>query len=246
MRSIGIDVGSTFTKTCVMEAGHIILLEAERTPVRQREAFTEKLQRLREMYGDCPIVTCGYGRKNIGNDETISELTALASGAARECPETAFVLDIGGQDTKYIRHENGKLKTFFINEKCAAGSGLFLGNVLRLLDMPFEEIDLTGVEKPKISLSSVCAVFAQSEIVHLMADGAEQEEIIHAVLAQVLVQARMLLGKMDGIGPIALSGGLTQIKGIGQFAEKLLERPVIIPKHAAYLSAVGCALRGSE
>lgn len=240
MRRIGIDVGSTYTKYCVLD-GDKRSFFTERTPVRQREYFEEKLKALREQYGECAIVTCGYGRRNAAYDRTVTELTALAKGAGALCPEAGAVLDIGGQDTKLIRQEGGKLKAFFTNDRCAAGCGLFLANVLRLLDMDFDALDLTGCSQPELRLSSVCAVFAQTEIVEFVAAGADERDIVHAVIAQILTQARSLLGKTD-CGALALSGGLTRIPGIAPFAEAVLERPVLIPERGAYLSALGCAL----
>lgn len=242
MYKIGIDIGSTFTKYCVLnDANGELTFSVERTPIRQREYFADKLVQLREVYHGCTIVTCGYGRKNISYDKTVSELTALAAGAARQCPEIPIVLDIGGQDTKVVRQENGKLKLFFVNEKCAAGCGLFLGNVLHLLQVDFGEIDLTGMGQPDLRLSSVCAVFAQSEIIELLAAGVPSTAIIQAVLTQIFVQAKALLGKVD-CSNIVLSGGLANILGIREFAERILDKQVILPKHGAYLSAIGCAL----
>ena len=241
MRRIGIDVGSTYTKYCIIDAGGQMQLQTERTPVRQREYFAAKLPALRAAYGDCPVMTCGYGRKNIAYDRTVTELTALAAGAERQCPEADGVLDIGGQDTKLVCQRGGKLNAFFVNDRCAAGCGLFLGNVLHLLEMDFDALDLTGCDLPAVRLSSVCAVFAQSEIVELIAAGADNREIVHGVVAQILMQSRALLGKAD-CGLLALSGGLTRITGIGPFAEKILQRPVVVPEHGAYLSAIGCAV----
>lgn len=242
MYKIGIDIGSTFTKYCVLEnSTEELVLFSEQTPIRQREYFADKLAQLQQTYQNCSIVTCGYGRKNIGYDKTISELTALSAGAARQCPETPVILDIGGQDTKVVRQENGKLKAFFVNEKCAAGCGLFLRNVLHLLQTDFGEIDLTGVGRPELRLSSVCAVFAQSEIVELLAAGASSAAIIQGVLAQIFVQAKTLLGKVD-CSAVTLSGGLTKIPGVREFAEQILDKQVVLPEKGTYLSAIGCAM----
>lgn len=246
VRRIGIDIGSTYTKYCILdraEGGRKDSMElfCERTPVMQKEYFEKKLNRLRARYGDCPIVTCGYGRKNIEGARNISELTALAAGAAYAYPDSYAVLDIGGQDTKLICQRNGKIEKFFVNEKCAAGSGLFLGNTLHLLEIPFEELDLRGKERSGIRLSSTCAVFAQSEIVELVADGEKPMEIVQAVLEQILIQAKMLLGKTD-CKEVLLSGGLTQIPGIGEYAERILGVKVAAAKDGSYLAAIGCAV----
>ncbi len=128
MYRIGIDIGSTYTKYCVLhtEKGTMALF-SEQTPVRQREYFSRKLPQLREQYPGCSIVTCGYGRKNICRDKSISELTALAAGAFHQCPEAGVILDIGGQDTKLVRQENSRLKAFFTNRSVRLGAVSFWG-----------------------------------------------------------------------------------------------------------------------
>lgn len=244
MNGIGSDIDSTYVKYCILgEVGEIVELTCERTPVRQKEYFTTKLTELRGHYPNSSIVSCGYGRCNIDSVKSITELSALAMGIYKKSPSVEAVLNIGGQDTKIIRQENGKLKGFFLNEKCAADSGLFLQNILNLLNMELEDVVLSedGGEPP-FKLSSICAVFAQSEIVELIAGGAEPVDIILASLRQIFNQASMLAGKIDFRGELAISGGLTRIPGIDGFARQYLKRDVMIPGDAQYLSAVGCAV----
>lgn len=242
MSGIGIDAGSTYTKYCILdENARIRELFSEPTPIRQKEYFPKKIDALREQYGDLPVVSCGYGRGNIPGIRTVSELSALAMGIGYELPDAEAVLDIGGHDTKLIRQRGGKLTSFFLNDKCAAGCGMFLENTLRRLGLPFEALDLTDGRLPGIRLSSTCAVFAQSEIVERIAEGVPEEEILRAVLVQILTQAKTLLGKMDCEG-IILSGGLAQIPGMEAFARVVLEKPAVCPEHAPYFSALGCAL----
>ena len=246
MYYIGIDVGSTYTKYCIMDSeGTIKQLFSEKTPVRQRKYFEDKLSLLRGEYPDCRIVSCGYGRKNIGGQRMVNELTALAAGAGILCPQTEVVLDVGGQDTKIIRQAEGKLREFFVNDRCAAGCGMFLKNVLEMLELRFEDLHILTRNSghPELVLSSVCAVFAQTEIVEAVAADIPSEQIVRAVLRQIFTQAKNLLGKME-CGSLALSGGLTDILGICPFAEDILERPVFIPKYAKYLSAIGSASIG--
>ena len=196
MYRIGVDIGSTYTKYCVMaEEKHIVDVFSEKTPVKQKEYFEKKRDEFMEKYPGAEFVSCGYGRKNIDSIKNINELTALAAGVEFQCPGAEWVLDIGGQDTKIIRQREGKLKEFFTNDKCAAGCGMFLSNTLSLLQMDLSEIDLRGKKKPDIALSSVCAVFAQSEIVELMAQDVPAETIVNAVVWQILTQAKALLGK---------------------------------------------------
>ena len=196
MSSIGIDIGSTYTKYCVLDGGSIKLLSSERTPVRQKEYFEKKTSELLAQYPGSNIVSCGYGRNNAGSGKTVSELVALAAGAGMVSPDHNVVLDIGGQDTKIIVCENGKLKEFFVNDKCAAGCGMFVVNSLNLLQMDFADISLGDGEQPSKKLSSTCAVFAQSEITELLADNCQPDEIVRGVIWQILVQSKALLGKV--------------------------------------------------
>lgn len=242
MYRIGIDIGSTYTKYCIMDSSRgIVDLFSEKTPIRQKEYFDEKCTELIERYSKAEIISCGYGKRNARASRSINELTALAKGSNFIAPKSSIILDIGGQDTKIICQENGSLEKFFINDKCAAGSGRFLANIAQLLEIDFGTIDLTGVESPRIKLSSVCAVFAQSEIVELIASNTPGDVILQAVIWHILIQAKALTGKVKE-SAILLSGGLTQIKGIKSFAERVFERKCCIPKSGMYLSAIGCSL----
>ena len=242
MYSVGVDIGSTYTKYCVMNGGKIERLFCEKTPIRQKEYFENKASELLSEYPNASIVSCGYGRGNISSVKRINELTALARGVGYIYPECELVLDIGGQDTKIIRQKNGQLKEFFVNDKCAAGSGIFLSNVLNMLGEDFDAIDLTGAKEPEIHLSSVCAVFAQSEIVEIIAKSSpESAEIINLVVWQILKKSAPLLDKVEG-DEILLSGGLSEIKGIESFASLALGKKVAIVPDGRFLSAIGAAI----
>ncbi len=245
MSSIGIDIGSTYTKYCVLDVGSIKLLSSERTPVRQREYFEKKTSELLAHYPGSNIVSCGYGRNNAGSGKTVSELVALAAGAGMVSPDHNVVLDIGGQDTKIIVCENGKLKEFFVNDKCAAGCGMFVVNTLNLLQMDFSDISLKGADHPDVKLSSTCAVFAQSEITELIADNCLPDDILKGVIWQILVQSKGLLGKVR-TDKILFTGGLTRIPGIERYASSVFGMPVTIPEHSVYLSAIGSAIIASN
>ncbi|MBQ4482939.1 MAG: hypothetical protein II966_06865 [Lachnospiraceae bacterium] len=240
MPGIGIDVGSTYTKYCIAEDEKILKLFAEKTPLRQRDYFERKLEAFKEEYPGAMIFSCGYGKSNVSGIKSVNELTALAAGFYKLTGESGTILDIGGQDTKIITEENGRLKDFFINDKCAAGSGMFLTNTLELTGVSFEDIDLKEAYDSELRLSSTCAVFAQSEIVMMIADNRTEEEIINAVIRQILIKAKPLLEK-TGEKSIYLSGGLSLIPGIAPFAEKILKVKCKIPENGIYLSAIGCA-----
>ena len=242
MYSVGVDIGSTYTKYCVMNGEKIEKLFCEKTPVRQKEYFENKASEFLSEYPNANIVSCGYGRGNISSVKRINELTALARGVGYVCPECELVLDIGGQDTKIIRQKNGQLKEFFVNDKCAAGSGIFLSNVLNMLGEDFDAIDLTGAKEPEIRLSSVCAVFAQSEIVEVIAKSSpESAEIINSVIWQILKKSEPLLDKVEG-DELLLSGGLSEIRGIESFASLALGKKVATVPDSRFFSAIGAAI----
>ena len=239
MYRIGIDVGSTWTKFCIVQDGVVKSMFMEKTPVRQKEYFCKKILELQTAYAGAEIVSCGYGKRNVTGLKTVNELTALAKGCYFAAGYEGIVLDIGGQDTKIICQEQGRLLEFFVNDKCAAGSGMFLMDTLNMLKRNFGEIDLTGVENTEIRLSSLCAVFAQSEIVELIADNRAEEDIVQAVIWHILRKAKPLLYKVKN-GPVLLSGGLSQIRGIAGYAERALDRKCVVLKDGAYLSAIEC------
>lgn len=242
MYKIGIDVGSTYTKYCGMNDTEIVDLFMERTPVRQSVYFTNKIQYLKERYPCSTITTCGYGKENISSVDRINELVALARGSY-EYIGNGLILDIGGQDTKIVEQKNGKLLKFFLNDKCAAGSGIFLSNTLNLLGVDFGCLNLSNRNTTDIRLSSNCAVFAQSEIVELIARNIGETDIVLAVVEHIMVKAKALLAKVNS-GKVVLSGGLSQIVGIQQIAERVLGVPCCCVKEGAYLAAIGCALYG--
>jgi predicted CoA-substrate-specific enzyme activase len=223
------------------EQGMIKNLFQEKTPIRQFEYFEFKIHELKGLYKDnTNIISCGYGKKNVAGLKTTNELTALARGAYYFYPEESFILDIGGQDTKIIRQEKGNLKEFFLNDKCAAGSGLFLCNVVNMFGKSLEDMALVPYNQMTIKLSSTCSVFAQSEIVEFIADNVDKDMIFSAVVFQILTQAKKLLSKVN-CERLVLSGGLTKILDIKEYAENIFNVECVMGEQNAYLAAVGCA-----
>lgn len=246
MAYLGIDAGSTYTKYCVLnQNAEIMALEKCRTRVRHDKSADGIIEGLRSEHPEMIVFSCGYGRNNVVADKTVSELIALAKGLHYAAPAVRAALDIGGQDTKAVSVDGGKLKRFYMNDKCAAGSGLFLLNTLNMLEMSLDRVEVSSYNAVPF-LSSTCAVFAQTEIVNLMAEGAAKDDIINAVLFTILSQANTLLNRLEPAPETALTGGFTNILGIdGLFYDKFGIR-LVIPKHGDYLSAIGCALYALE
>ncbi len=241
MYRIGVDIGSTYTKYCVLNTDSFEqTLFMEKTEAYQRDYFSKKVMELKLKYPDAEIISCGYGRENISSLKTINELSALAIGVNSRYPEFETALDIGGQDSKVILQKDGKLQQFYLNDRCAAGSGMFLLNTLNYLGVEYLDIDLANVHVDSIRLSSVCAVFAQSEVVRLVADNNLPNDIIYAVLWHILAQSKKLIDKVDS-RQVLLTGGMTNISGIDRICEKVLGVRCSIAEDGSYLAAIGCA-----
>jgi predicted CoA-substrate-specific enzyme activase len=237
--NVGLDVGSTFTKVCLLtEKKKILKLDIFPSPPDQKTYFCRYLTRLRGSYNIISIVSCGYGRLNCGSDKQISELSALARGLFTVCPDVCTVLDIGGQDTKALRCENGKVKQFILNDQCAAGSGLFLQNALRILEIDFTELKVTDLSAEP--LTTVCAVFAQTEIIRAIAAGKNRWELAQSILKTIVKQAVGLLKQIDSKDTFVITGGLATIPGIDKVFEKLTNQKAITPKHSQFLACIGC------
>ncbi len=242
---LGFDIGSTFTKICVLdENGEIVLLDVFATPVMQREAFSNQIKSFAVDYQILASASCGYGRQNIDVETVIPELVALSKGMFYVLPEVHTVLDIGGQDTKVICCHDGKLTRFLLNDKCAAGSGLFVQNALRILDLNFDS--LVAGRCPEKPLSTVCAVFAQTEIIRLIAEGRSPEQLINSVFSAILKQAAVLLHQIKPEPLLAFTGGLSLISGMGDLLSTIVQMDVTVPTYSSHLAAIGCAVTARE
>lgn len=241
MYRIGVDIGSTYTKYCALNTGSAEqTLFMEKTEAFQKNYFIKKVAELKKEYPDAEIISCGYGRDNIASVKTINELSALAIGVNSKYPEFNTVLDIGGQDSKVICQKDGKLQKFYLNDRCAAGSGMFLTNTLSYLGMDYKDIDLDRIHDESIRLSSVCAVFAQSEVVRLVADNTPPNDIIYAVLWHILSQSKKLIDKVD-TEQVFITGGMTNVLGIHKICERALGVKCVVANKGSYLAAIGCA-----
>lgn len=237
---LGFDIGSTFTKIAVLgEDREIVSLRSFPTPAAQKTVLSETTKRLALEYHILARGSCGYGRENIEVDAVIPELVALGKGIFQVLPQAHTVLDIGGQDAKVIRCHQGKLTRFLLNDTCAAGSGLLLQNALRILNIHFDALKVgTG---PIESLSTVCGVFVQTELIRLIAQGTSPEGLMDSVLFSILKQACILLHQIQIEPLLAFTGGLSLIPGMGELLSSILNVDVVVPVHSSYLAALGCA-----
>jgi predicted CoA-substrate-specific enzyme activase len=250
MITAGIDIGSTTTKAVVLGEGRKLLGYSIK-PTGGNNRRTAELV-LEEAVGRArvtrdavdQIFTTGYGRENIPfANRHITEITCHAMGVHAFCPEVRTIIDIGGQDTKGIQIDGeGKVVEFVMNDKCAAGTGRFLDVMAHALGMKVE--DLASVSQQatsQIKISSMCTVFAESEVVSLVAKGVPAPDIVQGIHRAVAERSIILLKKLRFSKPIAMSGGVANNKGLVSSLEQKLEATLAIPEHPQIMGAFGAA-----
>ena len=193
------------------------------------------------------IVTTGYGRAYIDSgDDSITEITCHAKGAHYLNPRVRTVIDIGGQDIKAISiDENGAVKNFLMNDKCAAGTGRFLEMMARTMEMDLDQMSVTGLDyQEDITISSMCTVFAESEVISLIGRGEPRENIARGVIDSVVSRVATMAGQATG-APYYLTGGLCENACVVERLAALLGSPVTTSPQARFAGAIGAAIRAA-
>ena len=246
----GVDVGSVTAKTVLLDGdqnilGSHVVYQGIVNEKAARRCFLETL----EMTGIDKskvdfIVATGYGRDLVGfADLTITEISCHADGAAFVLPGVRTVVDIGGQDSKVIGlDENGIVLNFRMNDRCAAGTGRFLEVMATALELTLDEIGPLAMQSTSpAKVSSTCTVFAESEIVSLMAQGVPKMDI---VAGMHLAICRRLGGMVRGVGireRVAMTGGVAQNAGAVGYLERELEVEIVVPDHPQIIGAIGAS-----
>ena len=195
------------------------------------------------------VVATGYGRFSFeGADRQVSEISCHAKGIYHLVPSARTIIDIGGQDAKAIKlDERGGVVQFFMNDKCAAGTGRFIDVMARVLEVTtgeMQEYDAKATEPAPIS--STCTVFAESEVISQLSQGTSKENIIAGVHASVAVKACGLAHR-GGVTPdVVMSGGVAQNAGVVRAISKELKQQVIVAPHPQLAGALGAALYAYE
>ena len=251
----GVDSGSTSTDAVILDrdkqiVSSVILPTGAGAAAGAEKTLTAVLQKAGLNREDIDlVVTTGYGRETIGlSDVSATEITCHAKGAHFLFPEARTVIDIGGQDSKVIRiDENGNVVNFVMNDKCAAGTGRFLDMMAKTLELSLEEMSRLGLEwKNEVTISSMCTVFAESEVVSLVADNTAPEDIIHGLNASVAGKTTSLVKRLGGEPAYIMTGGVAQNQGVVKELSDKLGAQVYIPKEAQLCGAIGAALLAFE
>jgi predicted CoA-substrate-specific enzyme activase len=247
----GIDIGSRGTKAVILdESRHVCGTALVKTrpdfPGVAKEAMEQALAQAGGRMEDVKYVTTtGLGRYNVPfRDLQITDITCAARGAEFLFPNTACVLDVGGQSTRAIRlREGGKVKEFKSNDKCAAGSGGFLERAAHYLEIPLDQLGplSMGSEKPTM-ISSVCAVLAESEIINLVSDGQSVENIIRGIHNSLASRAKALLARVGLEDEVTFVGGVARQNGMVKALKDTIGRQVNVSDQPDMVAALGAAL----
>ncbi len=244
----GLDIGSRTCKGVVIdENGELVASQIIKTGPKSKQKAKKIFINLQEKIDSKveKIVSTGYGRDNIefANQE-VTEITCHAKGISHLLPEIEVLIDIGGQDSKVIKlTESGQVVNFSMNDKCAAGTGKFLEMMALTLELDIDRLGKLAEEADDpINLSSVCTVFAESEVISQLHEGVEIENIVgglcNSVADQVMKQVRSI-GIADSM---AMSGGVAKNKGVVRALEAKLSQPLKVAVKPQLVGALGAAL----
>ncbi len=251
----GIDSGSTSTDAVIMDRdkniiGKAIVPTGAGATNGAKKALAAALEEAGINEDSLTLtVTTGYGRENISfGNSSVTEITCHAKGAHYLDPLARTVIDIGGQDSKAIRiDENGSVLSFVMNDKCAAGTGRFLDMMARTMELTLDEMGELGLHwKNDVVISNMCTVFAESEVVSLVAQDTPPADIIHGLNNSVAGKTVSLVKRLGGEKGYIMTGGVAKNKGIVEALEEKLGEKVFISENAQLCGAIGAALIGME
>jgi predicted CoA-substrate-specific enzyme activase len=251
----GIDAGSRAIKIVLIDAKNMQVIAkglADQGVEQDKlasELFNNVLKKHRINTKDvAAIVATGYGRNAISiADTTITEITCHAVGVHNLVPDAMTVIDIGGQDSKLLRLDNsGRVRDFVMNDRCAAGTGRFLEVVAERLDVKLEALGkLASNSTNPAAISSMCVVFAETEITGLLASGTAREDIVAGVQASIAARIISMAGR-NAKPPIIFTGGVAMVSGMADAMQNALGQAVNICPDPQMTGALGAAILASR
>jgi predicted CoA-substrate-specific enzyme activase len=247
----GVDVGSTQTKAVIIDQKKKIvgrcLIDTGGDVTRAAEnAFSQALRdegidRSHVGY----VVGTGYGRYKVNfGDRQVTEISCHGRGAAHMFPGTRTVLDMGGQDTKAIKVlPSGEIEDFCMNDKCAAGTGRFLGAAAKALGIPLGELGEIALKSSKpVRISTTCTVFAEAEVLSWLGKGKKVEDILWGVHQSIAARSFGLLVRVGIVDEITFTGGVAKNVGMIRAVEDKLKRKLNVSDDSHFMGALGAAL----
>ena len=255
MYTAGIDVGSTQTKSIVLDENRNIIGRGIRMTgadvVKASEEVLEGACREAgiEAHEIVYTIGTGYGRFRVSTgDDQITEISCHAKGAVRLFPDTQTILDIGGQDTKAIRtNADGEVVDFCMNDKCAAGTGRFLAAAAEVMGLDVTEIGPESLKSTeKLKITNVCTVFVESEILNQLSRGRKREDILAGVHRSIAGRSASLLRRVGMEDELTFTGGVARNPGMVHAVEERLGRKINASSDSQFMGALGAAIFAME
>ncbi len=251
----GIDIGTTYTKAVILGSDNQIAGRAMRTTgfklaEAAQRAYDQALDQAGLSAADVGyVVATGFGRHMpTFTDITVTDLTASARGATFFFPETRTILDIGGQTMKASRlDEAAKVKSFRLNDKCAAGTGAFIEKTARYMGYSTEEIGpLVSTAREAVSISGVCAVFAESEVINHLSLGSAPADIMYGAISSLTSRSVQLMRRVRMEPEFTLIGGILRFEAMVREVKEQLGKAVNVPPGdlVQFVPALGAAVLG--
>jgi predicted CoA-substrate-specific enzyme activase len=248
-QALGIDAGSTTIKIVALDAQGLmawhLLEEAEPLVEQQVERLLNLARHANGSLDNVPLVATGYGRGLVKQAaHQITEITCHARGIYQEFGHGGTLVDIGGQDSKVIRISGlGKVIDFAMNDKCAAGTGRFLENTARRLKVPLDRMGYEALSAPdEVTISSTCTVFAESEVISLLARGVAVAPILRGLHRSLLKRIVAMIRMVGFVPPLMLSGGVVKNPAVPQMLAEEIGQQAVLPRHPQLTGAYGAAL----
>ena len=251
----GIDAGSRAIKIVLIDAGstQVVATGLADQGVEQDKLVSGLFERVLSEDGVsredvASIVATGYGRNAVSIAETtITEITCHAAGVHHLVPEAMTIIDIGGQDSKLLRLDSsGKVRDFAMNDRCAAGTGRFLEVVAQRLDAELKSLGrMAAMSRSPAAISSMCVVFAETEITGLLASGTASSDIVAGVQAAIAERIVAMAGRAVA-PPVIFTGGVALISGMDAALQKALGQAVTVSPDPQMTGALGAAILASR
>ncbi len=253
MYTMGVDIGSASSKVVILKDRELFsydVVQLGTGTLGPSEVIENILNKTNLKLSDISYtVATGYGRFSFDKaDKQISEISAHAKGIHSLIPSARTIIDIGGQDAKAIAlNDKGSVKQFFMNDKCAAGTGRFLEVMARVLNVDLNEMqNLDKMSKNPATVSSTCTVFAESEVISQLSRGKTKEDIIKGVHNSVAHKISGLAYRTMLKGDIVMTGGVAKNKGVVRAISEELDKDIIVANNPQITGALGASIYAYE
>jgi (R)-2-hydroxyacyl-CoA dehydratese activating ATPase len=240
---LGVDIGSRTTKIVALRGSAIAHAEVFDTTPDPLPSILEKLS----AWPGAPLMATGYGRRQLeraAGAAVVTEIKACARGAHEVRPACRLVIDIGGQDAKVVRvRPDGGFEDFELNDRCSAGTGRFLEVMARALNYSLDDFcrEAMLADRPA-SVSSMCTVFAESEVVSMLAAGEDRKRLALGLYESIVDRIFPLISRLETEGEIVFCGGVAKSRCMAGLLRRRLKRDITVPPYPQILSALGAAL----